>query len=120
MHGKAFIVVQVCGSMPYDDSNIRKMIKNQTERRVHFSRSKNINPQCKELVWSMLEANIGQRYNIAQVINHAWLSDAKRTAELEAASEPRVQTQTFPQALNPIVQEEEGAAAGGHEVSVRS
>lgn len=104
--------------MPYDDSNIRKMIKNQTERRVHFSRSKNVNAQCKELVWAMLEANIGQRYNIGQVINHVWLSDAKRSAEQEAASEPHVTAQSqLTSELHAIAQEE---GATGREVTVHS
>ena len=107
------VLFQVCGSMPYDDSNIKKMIKNQTERRVHFSRSKNVNTQCKELVWAMLEANIGQRYNIRQVMNHAWLNEARRKAEEEQAAAVASQVP-----ISPVVQDDEMSRVA--EVSVRT
>jgi len=44
--------------MPYDDSDVKKMIKYQTERKVGFSRSKRISDDVKELIHCILEANV--------------------------------------------------------------
>ena len=49
-------VFQVCGSMPYDDSDVKRMIKYQTERKVGFSRSKRISDEVKDLIHCILEA----------------------------------------------------------------
>ena len=51
---KTFSNSQVCGSMPYDDSNIKKMIRAQTERRVAFSRSRNISGECKDVIHKLV------------------------------------------------------------------
>jgi len=51
-------VVQVCGSMPYDDSDVKKMIKYQTERKVGFSKSKRISDEVKDLIHCILEAQV--------------------------------------------------------------
>ena len=80
--------------MPYDDSNIKKMIKYQTERKVGFSRSKRISDSCKQLVHFMLEADISLRYKITQVQAHSWLDDAKlAAAEAAAAAAQQLQQQ---------------------------
>ncbi|KAB0387520.1 hypothetical protein FD755_002476 [Muntiacus reevesi] len=36
------LYIMVCGSMPYDDSNIKKMLRIQKEHRVNFPRSKHL------------------------------------------------------------------------------
>ena len=69
---------QVCGSMPYDDSNIKKMIRYQTERKVPFSRSKRVSETCKHLVHRMLDADIQTRASISEVQSHAWLDGTRR------------------------------------------
>ena len=55
-------MLQVCGSMPYDDSNIRKMIRDQTERRVGFRHSQHVTEAARNLVHSILEADVSRRY----------------------------------------------------------
>jgi len=44
--------------MPYDDSDVKKMIKYQTERKVGFSKSKRISDEVKELIHAILEAQV--------------------------------------------------------------
>lgn len=48
--------------MPYDDSNIRRMIRDQTERRVGFSHSKHVAESARNLVHSILEADVHKRF----------------------------------------------------------
>ena len=59
--------------MPYDDSNIKKMIKTQTERKVGFSRNRRLSENLKNLIHCMLEADINRRYSIASVKIHPWM-----------------------------------------------
>lgn len=47
--------------MPYDDSNIRKMIRDQTERKVGFSHSKHVTEAARHLIHHILEADVKKR-----------------------------------------------------------
>jgi len=71
-HGAA-AAFQVCGSMPYDDTDVKKMIKYQTERKVGFSRHKKISAEVKELIHGILEADLDRRYRIADVLESVWM-----------------------------------------------
>ena len=70
--------------MPYDDSNIKKMVKDQTEKRVAFSKSKQISEVCKGLVYRILEVNSKKRTTIPQMFEHPWLAVLKPQQEPEA------------------------------------
>ena len=67
-------VRQVCGSMPYDDTDVKKMIKYQTERKVGFSRHKNISSEVKQLIHGILEAKTDRRFSISDVRQSAWMT----------------------------------------------
>ena len=60
--------------MPYDDSNIKKMIKDQLERKVGFSRSKVVSPEAKDLIRKILEVNVNRRYTLPQILAHPWFT----------------------------------------------
>jgi hypothetical protein len=59
--------------MPYDDSDVKKMIKYQTERKVGFSRQKKISQDVKDLIHSILEANVERRYTIQDIKYSVWM-----------------------------------------------
>lgn len=44
--------------MPYDDSNVKKMIRDQLEKKVAFSKSKPITREVKDLITHILEVSI--------------------------------------------------------------
>lgn len=67
--------------MPYDDSNIKKMVKDQTERKVAFSKSKSVPDICKNLVYKILEVDIKRRLTLHQIFEHPWLAPVKRVEE---------------------------------------
>ena len=48
--------------MPYDDSNVRKMIRDQTEKQVGFSHSKNVAESAKNLIHAILQSDVNKRY----------------------------------------------------------
>ena len=71
--------------MPYDDSNIKRMVKDQLEKKVGFSKSKKISDDCKNLVFRILEVNIKKRATLQQMYDHAWMATAeRREADAEA------------------------------------
>ncbi|XP_067834222.1 testis-specific serine/threonine-protein kinase 1-like [Heptranchias perlo] len=71
------LFIMVCGSMPYDDSNIKRMLRIQKEHRVDFPRSKVVPADCKELIYRMLHPDTTKRLTIDEVLEHPWLFSAK-------------------------------------------
>uniref|UniRef100_H3ACH2 non-specific serine/threonine protein kinase n=2 Tax=Latimeria chalumnae TaxID=7897 RepID=H3ACH2_LATCH len=71
------LFIMVCGSMPYDDSNIKRMLRIQKEHRVDFPRSKNVGPECKDLIYRMLHPDVQRRATIDDILYHPWLHTSK-------------------------------------------
>jgi len=61
--------------MPFDDSNIRKLVRYQLEKKIHFSRYKILSNECKQLILSLLEPDIKLRLTIIQIKNHDWIKE---------------------------------------------
>jgi len=68
------LYIMVCASMPYDDSNVKKMIRDQLERKVTFSKSKPVSKEAKDLICHILEVNVKKRYTIPQITAHPWMN----------------------------------------------
>ncbi|ESO08082.1 hypothetical protein HELRODRAFT_110322 [Helobdella robusta] len=68
------LYIIACGSMPFDDSNVKKMIATQLERKVGFSKSKRISEDLQKLIHGMLQASIEKRYTIQDIKESAWLA----------------------------------------------
>ena len=64
--------------MPYDDTDVKKMIRYQLERKVGFSKSKKISDDAKHLIHAILEAKVDQRATIAEIKESPWLQAAYR------------------------------------------
>ncbi|XP_005374886.1 PREDICTED: testis-specific serine/threonine-protein kinase 1-like [Chinchilla lanigera] len=67
------LYIMVCGSMPYDDSNIKKMLRLQKEHRVNFPRSKHLTSDCKDLIYHMLHPDVHRRLRIDDILGHTWV-----------------------------------------------
>lgn len=63
--------------MPYDDSDIKKMIKAQHEGKNKFPPKiyDRLDPLVRDLIYIMLEADVTKRANIDKVLKHPWLKD---------------------------------------------
>jgi len=64
--------------MPYDDSDVKKMIRYQIERKVGFSKSKKVSEEAKFLIHGILEAKVDRRYTIREINDSVWLQTAAR------------------------------------------
>lgn len=60
-------------SMPFDDSNMRKLVRYQLEKRIHFSRYKPLSMECKCLILSLLEPEIKLRASLFQIKTSDWI-----------------------------------------------
>lgn len=77
--------------MPYDDSNLKKMIKDQKERKVGFSKSRRVSDEAKNLIHSILEAQTSKRATLKSIREHPWLS---RFAEVKPPITPESEPTT--------------------------
>ncbi|KAM5237693.1 testis-specific serine/threonine-protein kinase 1-like [Ctenodactylus gundi] len=78
------LYIMVCGSMPYDDSNIKRMLRLQKEHRVNFPRSKRLTSECKDLIYHMLQPDVARRLRIDDILSHSWVQP-KPQAQSSAA-----------------------------------
>ena len=70
------LFIMICGSMPYDDSDVEKMIRTQLECSIKFPlKSSQIDPLVKDLIRQMLEPDAMHRANIDKVLKHSWLKN---------------------------------------------
>uniref|UniRef100_A0A673TCF0 non-specific serine/threonine protein kinase n=1 Tax=Suricata suricatta TaxID=37032 RepID=A0A673TCF0_SURSU len=67
------LYIMVCGAMPYDDSNIKRMLRLQKEHLVHIPHSRHLTGECKDLLYRMLQPDVRRRLNIDEVLSHSWL-----------------------------------------------
>ncbi|CAF3223356.1 unnamed protein product [Rotaria socialis] len=103
------LYIMVYGSMPFDDSNIRKLVRCQLEKKIHFSRYKPLSMECKQLISSLLEPDIKIRATIVHIKNNDWIKghimstineDSSKTISLSAVARTTATTQKL---LSPIV-----------------
>ncbi|XP_056387678.1 testis-specific serine/threonine-protein kinase 1-like [Hyla sarda] len=67
------LFIMVSGSMPYDDSNIKKMLRVQKQHCVNFPRSKHLSTDLRDIIYNMLQPDVRQRLTIDETLNHSWL-----------------------------------------------
>lgn len=71
------LYTMVYALMPFDDSNVRKMIYIQKQHRIPFPKSKYLTTECKDLIYHLLQPDVSQRLCIDEVLKHSWLQTPK-------------------------------------------
>jgi len=74
--------------MPYDDTDVKKMIRYQTERKVGFSRHRQISTEVKELIHGILEAKTERRFSIKDVRECTWMTQPVETTPSTTTAVP--------------------------------
>lgn len=67
--------ISVTGLMPFDDSNLPKMLRVQTKKTWSFPKRDRPSTQCQRIISGMLEPDITLRYTVNQLLAHEWLRD---------------------------------------------
>ncbi|XP_036159944.1 testis-specific serine/threonine-protein kinase 1-like [Myotis myotis] len=83
------LYIMVCGSMPYDDSNIKKMLRIQKEHRINFPRSKHLTKECKDLIYRILQPDVTVRLHIDEILSHSWMQPKPRALSPATTSKER-------------------------------
>ncbi|XP_010207284.2 testis-specific serine/threonine-protein kinase 2-like [Colius striatus] len=65
--------------MPFDDSNIKEMVRAQKRHKIHFSKSKHLTKESKNLIYRLLHPSVSHRLGIDEVLEHPWLQAPKST-----------------------------------------
>ena len=61
--------------MPFDDSDIKKMIQVQVDRAVKFPSKLDL--VVRNLINQMLEPDVTLRANIDKILKHGWISSSR-------------------------------------------
>ncbi|XP_041084776.1 testis-specific serine/threonine-protein kinase 1-like [Polyodon spathula] len=80
------LFIMLCGSMPYDDSNVKKMLRIQKEHRVNFPKGKHVPADCKDLLYRMLQPDVSKRIGIDEILDHPWLQLKKDSGSCSKSS----------------------------------
>jgi serine/threonine protein kinase len=78
----------VCGTMPYDDSNVRQMVKEQLAHKIRFppQAAYNLSLQCKDLISKLIEPDPKKRLNIQGIQQHPWIANRLRYGSYSKSS----------------------------------
>lgn len=71
------LFIMVCGTMPYDDSNVRQMVKEQLAHKIRFppQAAYNLSLQCKDLISKLIEPDPKKRLTIHEIQQHPWIAN---------------------------------------------
>ncbi|KAM4675773.1 testis-specific serine/threonine-protein kinase 3-like [Discoglossus pictus] len=68
------LYVMVTGFMPYDDSDLIKLLEYQ-KRTVEFPSSVKISDSCRDLISSMLNIDPNERPDVHHILKHPWFTN---------------------------------------------
>ena len=71
------LFVMVNNALPFDDSDLAKMVQRQLAKQWHFSTKvvDKLSPELKDLIRSMLEPDPQKRPDLQRILKHPWLRD---------------------------------------------
>ncbi|XP_043925597.1 testis-specific serine/threonine-protein kinase 1-like [Protopterus annectens] len=67
----------IFGSMPFDGSNIKQIVRVQKKHKVNFPRSKCVTSECKDLIVCLLHPAAKKRPTIETILAHPWMRPTK-------------------------------------------
>ncbi|KAI8491672.1 spermatid differentiation [Branchiostoma belcheri] len=97
------LYIMVCGTMPFDDSNVRKMLRKQMDRKLNYSSTRVISQECKFLIAQMLTPDASQRVTIDQVLNSRWLRTSPSSLPPTCGAAWRLESSSQPSTESPMV-----------------
>ncbi|TKS69447.1 Testis-specific serine/threonine-protein kinase 2 [Collichthys lucidus] len=67
------LYMMLYASMPYDSTNIRKMIDIQMQHNISIPNTPSVSSEAKDLIRSILNPDIEQRITISDILNNPWM-----------------------------------------------
>ncbi|XP_076365773.1 testis-specific serine/threonine-protein kinase 1-like [Tachypleus tridentatus] len=62
------LFIMITGTMPFDDSNVKKMIQVKLQRRIKIPSGVTCTTRCEELIRHILEPDVTRRATVNQVL----------------------------------------------------
>ncbi|KAF5297339.1 hypothetical protein FQA39_LY12178 [Lamprigera yunnana] len=96
------VYIMLNKAMPFDDTNIKKLYEQQSNKRWHF-RPKVVDlvsEQLKKLTAHLLEPDTSKRWKVEQVLSSDWLAMDPRLMKLIAAEQTTIQQAQEERKLN--------------------
>jgi len=89
------LYIMACGHMPFDDSNVKKMLRVQLRNHLKFPPRVThlLSEDLKHLIRSLIEPNVSQRATMEQVLRHPFLIGDKSSTSSRPASSSSVAKQ---------------------------
>jgi len=89
------LYIMACGHMPFDDSNVKKMLRVQLRNHLKFPPRVThlLSEDLKNLIRSLIEPNVSQRATMEQVLRHPFLIGDKSSTSSRPVSSSSVAKQ---------------------------
>ncbi|XP_043925598.1 testis-specific serine/threonine-protein kinase 1-like [Protopterus annectens] len=77
------LFIMISGYMPYDSSNIKRLVCAQKMHKLRFPKFKHVTPECKDLIFGILHPDLWKRLTIEAILAHHWM----KPTTLESAND---------------------------------
>jgi len=90
------LYIMLNASMPFDDSNLKELLKDQMKKRWIFRKrlKDSISQDAKSMVRHLLEPDVTQRLTLDLILSHSWLTTSALESRLTIPSWQSVPIQT--------------------------
>jgi len=68
------LYIMLCATMPFDDTNVKEMLKIQLQRKLSFPTKCNLNGRVRRLIMHILEPDVTKRATIKQIAASSWIN----------------------------------------------
>lgn len=82
------LYMMLYASMPYDSTNIRKMVGIQMQHNINFPIAPCVSSEAKDLIQSTLHPVVEQRITISNILESSWILREGRMEDSDEASTP--------------------------------
>ncbi|XP_062870249.1 testis-specific serine/threonine-protein kinase 1-like [Trichomycterus rosablanca] len=75
------LYIMLWGSMPFDDSNIKTMVRAQNAHQIDIPQTTTVPSECRDLIYNLLHPNTVLRFTVQQILQHSWIQSRSEAAE---------------------------------------
>lgn len=90
------LYIMVCGTMPFDDSNIKRMIKDQIDQRISFTKKRTVTESFRKCILAILEPDPDQRLTVQGMPDDTWIANSEQDRSSDVTDGHSVSRNTAP------------------------
>jgi len=91
------LYIMACGHMPFDDSNVKKMLKVQLKNNIKFPPKHNsrLSEDLQDLVRHLIQPDVTMRATIKSTMSHTFFNEKSRSTSKRSSDDSNVARQIF-------------------------